>query len=1358
MKKFIRQAALLCLFFVCLLALSTFGVFAAEGSGEAVRAGSVQRIQAGNLASAVAAYRQSHPDAAQHKITANHKVVYADDAYFKDHVNATTSYFSYYAHTGGNQLRATLRSLGINCQMISDKTAASGPEILVGVVDRPAQSEFLPLVDVNEFGIMVTQNHIILLAWQDAALKVCLDTFTAYLGAGTLSLPVGFCAVGVANARWAVDFERPTGAGISLTAGQFVNDDSLQFLYTGAGVTRAAFLSYCTRLTDGGFTLVWQNTIGNNEFRMYQNTAKGIALYAAYNDFAYGAEFDALYQSNYGTADDHLERKFEKCIRLVSSPLSSVAVGGANIHTQQPYQKVTDSYMTTLGIASEQVGAGYVILLEDGRFVIIDGGYVSSKKNGVYPESKAIWDAMLALYKKAYGNSAVPTAQRPLHVAAWYLTHAHSDHYYAFLNMAEMIGADSAKKAVFKMDYVIANLPGEYSLFDNTSTKWGYGNSQAIHNMKSKVGNFTFLKVHAGQRIHFANLTIEVLMTYEDHLPFRIINTNDTCTVTRFHFQYSGASQNSTVTALSGEARTVTFLGDSWRLSGRYLCAMYGGYLKSDVSQIAHHGNIGCEKELYDAISPTAVLFNNELSSFRAYVWGSTTSTNPEKKHAYAVDRYVVRELTSVVYVWAAVAGSYITLHFTEAGPQYEAAFDLLTGKTVTYTDINKASSSQNGFAKRAHTHTYSAVWKYNAQKHWKECACGAQSAVAAHSYGAWEKHDAAQHKRACACENVEYAAHNWNSGTITVHPSHTTFGEKTFTCNDCGESYTEEIPKLTEHSYGAWEKYNKTQHKRACACEDVEYAAHDWNSGAITVHPSHTTLGEKTFTCNDCGESYTEEIPKLTAHEYGAWEKHSAIQHKRVCVCKDVEYAAHDWNSAITVYPSHTTLGEKAFTCNDCGESYTEEIPKLTEHSYGAWEKYNKAQHKRACACEDVEYAAHNWDNGVITVHPSHTTLGEKAFTCNDCGESYTEEIPKLTEHEYGAWEKYNKAQHKRACACEDVEYAAHNWDNGVITVHPSHTTLGEKAFTCNDCGESYTEEIPKLTEHSYGAWEKHDATQHKCVCVCEDVEYAAHNWNSAITVHPSHTTLGEKTFTCNDCGESYTEEIPKLTEHSYGAWEKHDATQHKRTCICEDMEYAAHNWDNGVITVHPSHTTLGEKTFTCNACGESYSEEIPKLTEHTYGAWEKYNKAQHKRACACEDVEYAAHDWNSAITVYPSHTTFGEKTFACDDCGESYTEEIPKLTEHEYGEWVIVKEAGVGVTGIREKSCACGHKVEESIPALQEDSAGATNPPNDSTPPADGEENLGAGAIVGIVVGTIGIGACLYWFVFRKIRRSRF
>jgi len=912
MKKQIVGVLFSVALFVCLLALFLIGVSAAEN---------VQSVTPNGLSGAVATYKQSHPTAASHTITASHRVVYSKDAYFKDMVNATSSFFSCYAKTGSDEIVTRLSQLGVSTQAVSDATAASQFEILVGVVDRAAQQSFLPMVDVNEFGIMVTQNQIILMAWQDAALKVCVDTFLSYLSSNSLSLPVGFCGVGVANSAWKADFLRPTGTNIALSAGQFVNDDSLQFLYTGAGVTRNAYLTYCTQLESDGFSLVWQNTVGNNEFRMYQNASRGTALYAAYNDYTYKAEFDALYQTNYGTYDDGFAPKFEKCIRLISSPLSSVALPPASINAPSAYTKVTDSYMTTLGIAPAQVGSGHVILLEDGRFVIIDGGYVSAKKDGVYPESKAIWDTMLALYKKAYGSSAVPTAQRPLHVAAWYLTHAHSDHYYAFLNMVEMIGADASKKAVFKMDYVIANLPGEYSMFHNTSTKWGYGNSSVIHNMKSKVGNFTLLKVHTGQKIYFANLMIEVLMTFEDHLPARIYNTNDTNTILRFHIGSSGAAVSSLVTGSVGNTTTVMFLGDSWRPAGRYLCAMYGDYLKSDISQVAHHGNIGCEQELYAVIAPAGLLFNNDKTGFLSYIWGTTSSTNPEVKHAYAVDQYVVRgaamngkTLKSVRYVWAAVAGTYTTLRFTAAGAQYDAAFDLLTGRTVAYVDLTKPQAQQTGFAK--HVHVTTTTWKRDAVGHWQECACGDKVEFSAHT----------DESANCRCDVCDYKMEN-------------------------------------VHRYGAWQKYSATQHKRVCACGEVEYGMHAWDAGQVTTPATHVTLGTKTYTCPDCTQTKQVSIPKTAAHEFGAWQKHSATQHKRVCACGEVEYGTHAWDAGeITKEPTHLEFGTRSFYCESCGGDKQESIAKTAAHSFGEWIVTKtpavgaEGERARECACGEKQ------------------------------------------------------------------------------------------------------------------------------------------------------------------------------------------------------------------------------------------------------------------------------------------------------------------------------------------------------------------------------------------------------------------
>ena len=944
MKRYLKKVLLPCVLLIVLLALSLLGASAAT-SEDATAASTVQRIaSSADLVNAVNLYKQNNPTAAQHRIAAGHKLVYSENSSFKDNVNATTSVFSCYARRGAMDLAGytlasggttsnngfnVLKNLGITA--VSDTTGASGREILVGVVDRAAQAPFRAMVDVNEFGIMVTEDHIILMAWQDAALKACVDIFKAYLSANNLTLPVGFTAVGVADAKWKVDFVRPAGANIALTAGQFVNDDSLQFLYTGSGVTRDAYLTYCTQLAGSGYTLVWQNTVGNNEFRMYQSTAKGTALYVAYNDYTYRAEFDALYQTNYGTADDAFAPEFERCIRLVSSPLSSVSLP-ANINTQQSYTKVTSSYMTTLGIASSNVGAGYVIMLEDGRFVVIDGGKCTHGTGGTdwCAEVQLIWNAMLNLYKKAYGASAVPTAQRPLHVAAWYLTHGHADHYGAFQRMITLIGQDASKKAVFKMDYIIANLPGNYSLFENTSTTWGYNNNANIHAMRNAIGNVQYIKAQTGQRIYLANLMIEVLMTYQDHLPNPIYNTNDTNTILRFHIQTSSVTSGS-VTSLPGNAVRVLFLGDSWRPASRYLCAMYGSYLKSDISQLAHHGNIGCEQELYQTISPRAVLFNHDKSSLISYVWGSTTSSNPETKHAYAVDKYVVnratmngKKLLSVQYVWAAVAGTYTTLQFTTAGAQYESAFDLVTGRAITYVDASKASSQQNGFVRHSNVctahvglksctedytcelcgeavsapgHDFTGAWQKDATGHWHVCkrtGCSETDTKVQHTPAA-DDGDCTTAIKCTVCDAVTTAASGGHAGgtaTCSAKPR----------CATCGKSYG----ALAAHTPDA-DDGDCTTPIPCTACGGIATAG-------ASAHTGGTASCTQKAECTVCGK------------EYGAFAAHTPATDDGDCttpipctVCGGIATAGASAHTGGTA--SCTQKAE----CTVCGKAYGE-------------------------------------------------------------------------------------------------------------------------------------------------------------------------------------------------------------------------------------------------------------------------------------------------------------------------------------------------------------------------------------------------------------------------------------------------
>ena len=125
---------------------------------------------------------------------------------------------------------------------------------------------------------------------------------------------------------------------------------------------------------------------------------------------------------------------------------------------------------------------------------------------------------------------------------------------------------------------------------------------------------------------------------------------------------------------------------------------------------------------------------------------------------------------------------------------------------------------------------------------------------------------------------------------------------------------------------------------------------------------------------------------------------------------------------------------------------------------------------------------STHYWDNGVETTAPTCKEAGVKTFTCTVCGDSYTEEIAKLTTHSY---------------------------NDGVETTAPTCKEAGVKTFTCTVCGDSYTEEIAKLTTHSYD-----DGVETKAA-TCKEA--------------------GVKTFTCTVCGDSYTEEIAVSTEHSY-------------------------------------------------------------------------------------------------------------------------------------------------------------------------------------------------------------------------------
>ena len=97
-----------------------------------------------------------------------------------------------------------------------------------------------------------------------------------------------------------------------------------------------------------------------------------------------------------------------------------------------------------------------------------------------------------------------------------------------------------------------------------------------------------------------------------------------------------------------------------------------------------------------------------------------------------------------------------------------------------------------------------------------------------------------------------------------------------------------------------------------------------------------------------------------------------------------------------------------------------------------------------------------------------------------------------------------------------------------------------------------------------------------------------------SEITIQPTHTSLGVKTFICSECSAVKTEDVAKLLNHTYGSWQKHDEDQHKKSCECGDIQYVKHTWDEGVITSSSTSTELAIKTYNCTLCCETKTEQV--------------------------------------------------------------------------------------------------------------------------------------------------------------------
>ena len=576
-------------------------------------------------------------------------------------------------------------------------TYQNGYEVLFATVDRAESVAFRNTLDANQYGFRIVGNKVILGAHIDAALEPMVEKFLEFYAYAmeynggvlpqgyeeiyTLSGTIKGAILGSFTVpAWKLNFPRPANTDLEMAENN--NDDSIQLIYTGAGATASGYEAYCTDLVAAGYTLVpnmQYDNVGNtgNYFRTYRNAAKQTVLYVAFNAFnaqeAYAnryknesAQFgDFIHYANVNSGEPNTQypmRTYEQCIRIVSAPTSAAYLPDAALLTQRTYNKVCNSSVTTIRL-NKSVGMTYILTLEDGRFVIVDGG---GDYDSADHDEQILYATLSALHEKVHGTK--PTTAKPIHIAAWLITHSHGDHYGT---MTSFIKAYVPGKTV-KMEYMIGNFPHVSTMYPVAGDTVVMGNGRIPELQKiftnASLPTFKYVKVHTGTTLHFANLKMEVLMTTEDHAPFRITNSNDTNTVTKWTISSTDATSGSIApsTISSDKSKTTwTLLGDSCIYASRWLCAMWGGktynastdhydggYIKSDMVQLAHHGNIGCEVALYKTIQASIVWFPHNAGAYNSY------TQNGNNGWTGTVDNYGVNN-SDVKYV--VVAGSWLS-------------------------------------------------------------------------------------------------------------------------------------------------------------------------------------------------------------------------------------------------------------------------------------------------------------------------------------------------------------------------------------------------------------------------------------------------------------------------------------------------------------------------------------------------------------------------------------------------------------------------------------------------------------------------------------------------------------------------
>ena len=345
------------------------------------------------------------------------------------------------------------------------------------------------------------------------------------------------------------------------------------YTYVYYGYDKSVYDKCCQRMIDASYAQYSKNEISG---KAYNNSSVTVKNYFA----------------TFISAKAQVDLEYHESVKRMYIHINARSASVLRPREAQSYVRAGDKFPTIFvqyGLEDIDTGTqkessmGYIMRLDDGTFLIIDGG---EYYDGV---EVRIYDILKSLAPDP--NNIV--------ICAWILTHGHYDHVGGFMKFADKYYND----ATIKVKQVVTNFPDDSNCLNNPERSAHSYVRSATAKLKAET-----LKPHTGNVLYYADIKINILYTQENYLA---------CNADGIMKEYNASSM---VMQIETAAKTKIFIAADHPVNGSYeganwcegaLYVWYGTALQSYVTTTFHHGfGGGADNIIYTVIDARITLWD----------------------------------------------------------------------------------------------------------------------------------------------------------------------------------------------------------------------------------------------------------------------------------------------------------------------------------------------------------------------------------------------------------------------------------------------------------------------------------------------------------------------------------------------------------------------------------------------------------------------------------------------------------------------------------------------------------------------------------------------------------------------------